>query len=203
MNSIRYNNALLYPSKIVCVGRNYSEHISELNNRAANQPVLFLKPNSAIASEIHAIPTETLHFESELSFLIERGKAVAVAFGLDLTKRKLQSQLKSQGLPWERAKAFDHSAVFSEFVSFDGDFLALGIELNINGSLVQQGQCSQMIYKPDFILADIQNVFNLEDGDIVMTGTPKGVAEVFCGDQYHGRVLHNGSTLIEARWVVK
>lgn len=203
MNSINWNGKPLYPTKIICVGRNYSEHITELNNRPADQPVLFIKPNSAIASEIYATPEETLHFESELSFLIEAGKAVAVGFGLDLTKRKLQSQLKTQGLPWERAKAFDHSAVFSEFVSFSGNNLELGIELSVNDKFAQQGHCQQMIYKPEYLFNDIQKVFTLEDGDIVMTGTPKGVAEVHRGDRYHGKVLYRQNTLVEAHWVVK
>jgi len=104
------------PAKIVCVGRNFVEHIEELGNEIPENMVIFLKPNSAVAEDLRACHDEPLHYEGELCFLFEKGRFAAVGFGLDLTKRNLQSQLKVKGLPWERAKAFDGSVVFSSFV---------------------------------------------------------------------------------------
>jgi len=203
MNPVYWNKKTIFPSKIICIGRNYSEHIEELNNQPASQAVIFMKPNSAISRDVLTVTNEVLHFEAELCFLIEDEKPVAVGFGLDLTKRNLQSQLKSQGLPWERAKAFNHSAVFSEFVSFNGNLDDLGIKLDINENTVQLGYCRQMLYKPDFLIQEILNDFSFENGDILMTGTPKGVGEVVRGDRYRGKVLYQENTLVEENWVVK
>jgi len=203
MKSVTWNGNKLFPSKIVCVGRNYVEHIRELNNRTADQAVLFIKPNSAICDEIQSQASEHIHYESELCFLVQQEQLAAVGFGLDLTKRQLQNQLKSQGLPWERAKAFNNSAVFSEFVDFQGDMLALGIELRINGEIKQQGGCRQMLYKPDYLLKEIAHNFSLEDGDIIMTGTPKGVGEIIRADVYCARVLFKDTVLLERNWQVQ
>lgn len=202
MKSVNWNGKTLFPSKIVCVGRNYVDHIRELNNRAADQAVLFIKPNSAISDEIKSQANEHIHYESELCFLVQQGKLAAIGFGLDLTKRQLQNQLKAQGLPWERAKAFNDSAVFSEFIDFQGDLLALGIELRINAELKQRGDCRQMLYKPDYLLKEIANNFSLEDGDIIMTGTPKGVGEIIRGDVYCAKVLFKDTVLLEHNWQV-
>lgn len=203
MNSVQWNAKTLFPSKIICVGRNYVEHIRELNNRPADQAVLFIKPNSAIGDEIKSQANELIHYESELCFLVQQRKLAALAFGLDLTKRQLQSQLKSQGLPWERAKAFNNSAVFSKFIDLPRDLLSLGIELHINGELRQQGGCQQMLYKPDDLLQEIADNFTLEDGDIIMTGTPKGVGEIIRGDRYCAKVLCKETLVLEQHWQVQ
>ncbi len=107
------DGAAVTPSKIVCVGRNYVAHIEELGNEIPEQMVVFNKPNSAIGDTLYANLGEPLHYESELAFMVRAGQLAAVAFGLDLTRRELQSRLKHRGLPWERAKAFDGAALFS------------------------------------------------------------------------------------------
>ena len=117
MNQVLYDGLPITPSKIVCVGRNYVEHIQELNNDVPDQMVLFIKPNSAISPTLRCYHQEPLHYETELCFMVVDGAFKAASVGLDLTKRQLQSQLKIKGLPWERAKGFDGSALFSEFVS--------------------------------------------------------------------------------------
>ncbi|NQZ57305.1 MAG: fumarylacetoacetate hydrolase family protein [Lentisphaeraceae bacterium] len=203
MNEISFDDKRITPSKVVCIGRNYVAHIEELANERPIEPVIFIKPNSAVSEKLIAGDAELLHYEGEISFIIENGVFVGVGFGLDLTKRQTQSVLKSKGLPWERAKAFDASAVFSHFVKFSGDVEKLHVELAINGKLIQQGGVEQMIFKPLFILTEIQRSFSLEDGDIVMTGTPKGVGSFTSGDEFVGRILHGVDVLIEKKWLVE
>ena len=131
MKFISRDGQKIYPSKIVCIGRNYVDHIRELGNEVPKEPVIFLKPNSAINSGIYSSESDVIHFEGEMSFVVENGELAGIGFGLDLTKREVQTSLKARGLPWERAKAFDRSAVFSEFVGFDGDISQLRLELFI------------------------------------------------------------------------
>ncbi len=200
MKSIRWNNKNIHPSKIVCIGRNYAAHIEELDNAPAQEPVIFLKPNSAIAREVNSHPSDLIHYEGEITFLISGGELAAVGFGLDLTKRDLQDQLKSKGLPWERAKAFDGSAVFSEFVSFD-DVSDLQMVFYINGVMVQQGSYELMLSKPMQALAAAKDFLSFEDGDLLMTGTPQGVGPVTTGDQYHGKIFEKNQCIVEATWV--
>ena len=126
-----------------------------------------------------------------------------MGFGLDLTKRKLQSSLKSKGLPWERSKAFDGAAVFSDFVRFSGQVRNLRLELYINGQLVQQGGCELMMYKPDEIIAEVQTFLSFEDDDLIMTGTPAGVGPLQTGDRFNGKIFENENLIVEASWVVK
>jgi len=202
MKKVIFNSKELIPSKIVCIGRNYVEHIKELNNEIPSSMVIFNKPNSSISHELYWI-SEDCHFEGEICFVIEKGEIAGVGFGLDLTKRELQTKLKSKGLPWERAKAFDNSAVFSEFVKFDGDFKSLRLELLINDKLLQSGGYDLMIYKPAEILKEIKSFMSLEDGDIVMTGTPKGVGTYKTGDKFVGRIYSDEKILIEKTWIAK
>jgi len=156
MNRILINNTEIFPSKVVCIGRNYTEHIAELNNETPDEPVFFFKPNSSISNEmIFPKGNESCHYEAEISFIIEDNKISAVGFGLDLTLREVQSKLKEKGLPWERAKCFHNSAVFSEFVSFSGDTSKLEVELYINNELKQKGGVSLMITKPQEIILNI------------------------------------------------
>lgn len=191
------------PSKIVCVGRNYAAHIEELNNELPEQPVLFIKPNSAISAELCTQPGEPIHYEGEITLRISDGQIAGVGFGLDLTKRELQARLKAKGLPWERAKAFDGAAVFSDFVPFDGDPSGLRLELWRNGARVQAGGVALMLNKPAALLADIAASFTLEDGDLVMTGTPAGVGLVKAGDRFVGRILDGERLLVEGAWMAR
>lgn len=204
MHSVRLGEKLITPSKLLCIGRNYVAHINELNNTIPEQMVVFNKPNSCITSTLSSFHQERLHYEVEICFLIEKEQLSAVAIGFDLTKRDLQSELKSKGLPWERAKAFDGSAVFSRFIPLDGiDINQLQIELFINSMRVQCGQVSQMIYSPETILADLKSYTQLYDGDVIMSGTPQGVGEIHMGDIFLSRLKLDGKTLIEAEWVAR
>jgi len=203
MKPIKWDGKDIFPSKIICIGRNYVDHIRELGNEVPKEPVIFIKPNSAIATDIQSGEADEIHYESEISFVIRFGEVVAAGFGLDLTKRDLQSRLKAKGLPWERSKAFDGAAVFSEFVTVSGSVEDLALELSINERLLQQGSCQLMIYKPNEILAEVKSFLTLEDGDLIMTGTPAGVGVVVAGDRFTGRIYKNGKLLVEDSWVVK
>lgn len=200
MNSIRFGGRPLRPGKIVCVGRNYAAHIEELGNAMPEEMVVFNKPPSAIGDRLRAEYGEPLHYEGEIALLIMAGAVAGVGFGMDLTRRALQSRLKAQGLPWERAKAFDGAALFSEFVPFPGDCTALALELRVDGALRQSGGVPAMLYPPGRILDELARFTTLEDGDIVMTGTPAGVGPVQAGSLYEGRVLLAGEALVEAAW---
>ena len=191
------------PTKIVCVGLNYVEHIEELNSKFSDEPVVFIKPPSALSDAILTGVDKGIHYEGEISFLIENGAYIGVAVGFDLTKRDLQARLKNEGRPWERSKAFDASAVFSSFVPFDVESMSqLRLDLELNGQLVQSASYDLMIYKPEFLLGNIQEFLTLEDGDIVMTGTPKGVGEFAVGDRFTGKLFMDDVVLVEKSWVV-
>lgn len=200
MNSINYGDQQIEPSKIVCVGRNYVAHIEELNNEVPDQPVIFVKPNSSVATQLHLSANEPLSYEAELSFLIMNGQINGVSIGLDLTKRETQSKLKSKGLPWERAKAFDGAAVFSQFVLSPNSLADLRFELEINGRLVQNGNVNLMINTPDVLITEIASFMSFEDGDVLMTGTPSGVGVVNAGDIFVGRVFDGKTLLVEQEW---
>ena len=203
MRSVNYDGQEFHPSKIVCVGRNYADHIEELNNEISREPVIFIKPNSAIDNVVYASEIDVIHYEGEIAFLIMSGELTGVGFGLDLTKRDIQSSLKAKGLPWERAKAFDKSAVFSEFVHFDGNVSDLRMEFYINNGLVQQGGCELMLNKPEDLLRDAKRFLSFEDGDVLMTGTPKGVGSVKSGDSYLGKILEKDKLIVKSAWIVK
>jgi len=207
LNTVLLNNRPITPSKIVCIGRNYVEHIKELGNELPTEMVVFFKPNSAISTKLSAFHQEPLHYEGELCFLYQQGKFTAIGFGLDLTKRGLQTKLKDKALPWERAKAFNGSALFSEFISIQSNNEELmekfSLELLINDKIVQAGDVTKMMVKPDKILADLQQFVTLEDGDIVMTGTPKGVGQVNAEDVFVGKVLLSGIEITRATWLAQ
>ena len=202
MNSIKFNGNLVMPPKVVCVGRNFVEHIKELNNEMPKQIVIFNKPNSAISSKLKFF-SGTHRFEGELCFLIKGGKIAGVGFGLDITDKKAQDYAKLKGLPWERAKAFDGSAVFSDFIEFNGDIHALSFKLYINGKLQQHGNIELMIHKPQEILKQIQNFQTLQDYDIIMTGTPKGVGSYKIGDEFKAAVYENGREILNCAFKAK
>jgi 2-keto-4-pentenoate hydratase/2-oxohepta-3-ene-1,7-dioic acid hydratase in catechol pathway len=203
LNRIFLNQRELFPSKVVCIGRNYTEHIKELKNEVPDEMVFFIKPNSSIATTM-TFPknSQTCHYEAEISFLIEEGKINGVGFGLDLTLREVQSTLKAKGLPWERAKSFLGSAVFSDFVSCDLSLNDLQMKLFINDALVQEGSIDLMIHKPLHIIKEFETFNAFEDGDILMTGTPKGVGSFQKGDVFKGQIFQANTLLVEQTFKV-
>lgn len=202
-NSVGFQNRQYSPSKVICIGRNYVEHIQELNNEVPTEPVVFLKPNSSISSHLYLHNIDAIHYEGEISLLIESNNFVAVGFGLDLTKRDLQSALKKKGLPWERAKAFDKSALFSDFVAITEPVSQLRMQLTINGKVVQTGNYELMLHKPESLLNEVKTFLTLEDGDIIMTGTPQGVGKINPQDVLVGQIFSGKTLLVEHTWSVK
>jgi len=186
--------------KIVCVGRNYAEHAKELGNKIPDKPVLFLKPPSSIIYSgdniIYPDFSNEMHHEVELVLLI--GKDVSKAnlkeaenaiigygVGLDMTLRDIQSEAKKKGHPWTISKCFDTSAVVSDFVLKENCTLTLDeeISLSINGIIKQKDQLNKMIFNPAQIVEYISSLMMLEEGDLIFTGTPKGVSKVNRGDK--------------------
>jgi 2-keto-4-pentenoate hydratase/2-oxohepta-3-ene-1,7-dioic acid hydratase in catechol pathway len=190
------------PSKIICVGRSYADHAKELGNAVPDRPVLFIKPPSALSALDAGIDwNKTLgscHYECELTLRIgqtlkaetDPQKALqavdAVTLGLDLTLRDLQDDLKKKGHPWERAKAYDGSCMLADWVDVSSvvrDWKDVHYTLQVNDELRQKGDTALLIFDVGTLLADISQVFTLEAGDVVMTGTPAGVAALQAGDQ--------------------
>lgn len=194
------NQIALPIGKVVCVGRNYAQHIRELNNPMPTEPLLFIKPNTALSAldkPVH-IPKHLgeCHNELEIAVLIDKPlshcsleqakEAIwGVGLGLDLTLRDIQNQAKKQGHPWERAKAFDHSCPVSRFVALQSiDNLAnLRFSLKVNNHIRQQGNSQDMLVPILGLLVEISQTFSLLPGDIVMTGTPEGVAALSAQDK--------------------
>jgi len=193
-NFVLFKNQKVYPSKIVCVGRNYVKHIEELHNEIPDDIVLFIKPNSSIGIPNFKRFNHSIHYEGEISFLISKdiyfGERVSksifkgIGFGLDFTMRDLQKKLKEKGLPWEKSKAFDGAAFFSEFKELpqDLDFNDIKFSLSINEELKQNSSTKYMLFKPLKIVENILKFFSLRENDIIMTGTPAGVGEIKRGD---------------------
>ncbi len=202
MKTVRFAERLCTPSKVVCIGRNYVEHIHELGNEIPSSMVVFNKPNSAITGTLRFISDDT-RFEGEICFLMMGGAIAGVGFGLDLTKAQIQNHLKTKGLPWERAKGFDGSAVLGEFVPFSGPLESLRMTLHINGALAQEAAYELMIYKPLDMIEEIKSFMSFEDGDIIMSGTPKGVASYNLGDEFVGRIYSGDLLLRESSWRVE
>ncbi|WGK93864.1 MULTISPECIES: fumarylacetoacetate hydrolase family protein [Flavobacterium] len=189
--------------KIICIGRNYTNHIAELQNERPSEPVIFMKPDSAVVLKQHpfVLPefSNEVHHEIELVVKINKvGKYIEPKFahkyydeisvGIDFTARDVQDQLKAKGLPWEKAKAFDGSAVIGEFVSKE-QFTSLddvNFELLKNGQVAQKGNSSLMLWKIDELIAYVSQFFTLKIGDIIFTGTPEGVAPVHPNDILEG-----------------
>jgi 2-keto-4-pentenoate hydratase/2-oxohepta-3-ene-1,7-dioic acid hydratase in catechol pathway len=189
--------------KIICIGRNYVKHIEELQNERPDEPVIFLKPDTAVVLKKFpfVIPefSNDIHHEVEVLVKINKvGKYIDAKFahkyyeeiglGIDFTARDLQAKLKEKGLPWEKAKAFDGSAVIGNFVS-KTEFAALdniNFELTNNGSVVQQGNTQHMLWKIDELIAYVSQYFTLRTGDVIFTGTPEGVAKVSTDDVLEG-----------------
>lgn len=181
--------------KLICIGRNYTDHIEELENEKPTDPVVFMKPDTAILlkKQPFFIPdfSDDVHHEVEILVKIKKvGKYIdkkfahkyydEISLGIDFTARDLQSSLKSKGLPWEKAKAFDGAAVIGDWVSkkeFD-DVNTLDFRLEKNGAIVQQGNTKFMLWKIDELIEYISKYFTLKIGDVIFTGTPAGVGSV-------------------------
>jgi 2-keto-4-pentenoate hydratase/2-oxohepta-3-ene-1,7-dioic acid hydratase in catechol pathway len=184
-------------TKVVCVGRNYAEHALELNNPVPETPILFIKPESSVV-DLHApliIPSSDCHYETEVAILMGAEisdapvefipEAIAgVGLALDLTRRALQSQLKSNSHPWEIAKSFDGACPISRFIRGDefSDLNSLSFSLAINGEEKQAGNTSDMLTPILPLISYISRFFTLRPGDVVLTGTPKGVGQLHAGD---------------------
>lgn len=190
--------------KIICIGRNYTEHIAELQNEKPTDPVIFLKPDTAVLLKKHPffIPpfSDDVHHEVEVLVKINRvGKYIQQEFaykyyeeiglGIDFTARDLQSKLKNKGLPWEKAKAFDGAAVIGDTWLKTTDFKSvdhINFSLKKNGAIVQQGNTSLMLWKIDELIEYVSQYFTLKIGDVLFTGTPSGVAKVMPEDELEG-----------------
>ena len=189
--------------KIICVGRNYAEHAKELNNPVNEKPVIFMKPETAtITGRLpFFIPdfSNDVHHEAEIVVRINKtGKNIEerfanryyddVTIGIDFTARDVQSELKSKGLPWELAKAFDGSAPFGKFIPKEEAFVDGCIDFHLlkNGEMVQKGKTSDMIFSIDRVISFVSGFITLKKGDLIFTGTPKGVGPVQKGDSLEG-----------------
>tara|TARA_R110002051_G_scaffold323023_2_gene415346 strand:- start:430 stop:1041 length:612 start_codon:yes stop_codon:yes gene_type:complete len=191
--------------KIICIGRNYADHIKELNNERPTDPVVFIKPDSSVLpkEQDFYIPefTKDVHYEVEVLVKIKKvGKHIEeqfahkyydeVGLGIDFTARDVQSALKEKGLPWEKAKGFDGAAVVGNWLpktNFE-DLNNLNFSLAKNGEMVQQGNTSLMLWKIDEIIAYVSKYFMLKKGDIIFTGTPAGVGKIESNDYLSGKL---------------
>lgn len=198
--------------KIFCIGRNYAEHAKELNNELPENPVIFMKPPTALlrqnADFYHPDFSKNIHHEIEIVLKIDKnGKSISpkfapnyythLALGIDFTARDLQNELKAKGLPWEIAKAFDHSAPISDFVPIAefNDLNNLQFELKKNGVTVQNGTTANLIFSFNYLISYISKFFTLHTGDLIFTGTPAGVGKVTIGDTLEG-FIENKKMLI-------
>jgi 2-keto-4-pentenoate hydratase/2-oxohepta-3-ene-1,7-dioic acid hydratase in catechol pathway len=189
--------------KLICIGRNYTDHIKELENEKPTDPVVFLKPDTSILlkKQPFFIPdfSDDVHHEVEVLVKINKvGKHIAKKFahkyyddiglGIDFTARDVQAQLKAKGLPWEKAKAFDGAAVIGEWLPKKdfNDINNLGFSLKKNEEIVQKGNTSLMLWKIDEIIEYVSKYFTLKIGDIIFTGTPAGVGKVIANDRLKG-----------------
>ena len=191
--------------KIIAIGRNYQEHAKELNNPIPTEPVVFLKPDTALLKEgkafYHPYFSNDIHYEVELIIKIgKEGKHItskfarnyieAIGLGIDFTARDLQQKCKEKGLPWEIAKAFDHSAPIGEFIPINeiADLNAIQFSLKQNQIVVQNGNSADMIFSFDDIISYVSQRFTLKKGDLIFTGTPAGVGKINIGDLLEGYI---------------
>lgn len=189
--------------KIFCVGRNYADHAKELGNTVPEEPVIFMKPKSALLQGhtpfYYPEFSNELHYEAELVLHIcKNGKYIQekhankyynkLSIGIDFTARDIQTELKKKGLPWEKAKSWDNSAVVGKWVDITPELIKKPIHfsLNKNTETVQEGNSKDMIFSFDYIVSHISNYFSLNIGDLVFTGTPAGVGECVVGDMLEG-----------------
>jgi 2-keto-4-pentenoate hydratase/2-oxohepta-3-ene-1,7-dioic acid hydratase in catechol pathway len=193
----------IIPNKVVCAGFNYAEHIEEIIKATQAPMAVFIKSNSAISDTFYHFD-DGYEFEGELSFIFANNKPIGVAFSIDITNRKLQHELMKDSLPWSLAKSFDNAAVFSQFIPLEGvDITALKMEFYRNGNLIQQGGYQQMINKPEDIVKKISGAMRMQDGDILMTGTPRGTTSYEVGDIFIGKIYSAEDLILEHQWQVK
>ena len=189
--------------KFLCIGRNYAEHAKELGNEVPDEPVIFIKPKSALLQPnspfYYPEFTNELHYECEVvlrickngKYLQERAASKyydAISVGIDFTARDIQADLKKKGLPWEKAKAWDNSAVLGKWAPIPENFDKSNVQFSMkkNGELVQNCHTKDMIHNFDKIIAHVSNYFSLNIGDVIFTGTPAGVGECVVGDELEG-----------------
>jgi len=189
--------------KIFCIGRNYAEHATELGNKIPTEPVVFMKPKNALlgskAPFYYPAFSNELHFEAELVLSIcKNGKYIPqkhaykyvnqITTGIDFTARDVQNDLKSKGLPWEKAKAWDNSAVIGKWQPLTESIGKSNINFSLerNNEIVQVGHSNEMIFKFDYLIAHISEYFSLNIGDLIFTGTPAGTGECSVGDTLKG-----------------
>jgi 2-keto-4-pentenoate hydratase/2-oxohepta-3-ene-1,7-dioic acid hydratase in catechol pathway len=209
-------NLILDPMKIICIGRNYAAHIEELKNEKPGQPVVFLKPDTALvkggAPFYYPDFSTNIHHEIELVLKISKeGKYIQPQFahryfeeiglGIDFTARDLQDQCKAKGLPWEIAKAFNGSAPIGDFksVSEFSDLKNIEFHLEINGEVKQKGNTSLMLFDFATIISYVSQFFTLKKGDLIYTGTPAGVGPVQTGDQLIGFIGNEKMLHVEVK----
>lgn len=202
--------------KIFCVGRNYVDHAKELNNDIPDEPVIFMKPKSALLQPhtpfYYPEFTNELHYECELVLRIAKnGKYIqekfankyydAVTAGIDFTARDIQNELKQKGLPWEKAKAWDNSAVIGKWVLLTGlkDRHKIDFSLQKNKELVQKGNSEEMLFDFDYIVSYISNFFSINIGDLIFTGTPAGVGEIVVGDEIEAFMEEQSMLTLEVK----
>lgn len=191
--------------KIFAIGRNYADHVKELNNEHPEAPVVFMKPDTALLREnapfYYPDFSQDVHHEVEIVLKVcKEGKHIdekfahkyydELAVGIDFTARDLQQKLKEKGLPWEIAKGFNGSAPVSNFVPVSqfADLQNINFSLNVNGQLRQQGNTQMMMYRFDYIVSYLSKFFTLKKGDLIFTGTPAGVAPVQIGDRLEAAI---------------
>ena len=202
--------------KIICIGRNYVEHAQELKNEIPVEPVFFMKPDTALLPKQNAfyLPgfSTDIHYEVELVLKISKeGKHIAEEFahkyydaitvGIDFTARDIQQKQKEKGLPWEPAKAFDHSAPVGEFISLSElpDPAKINFHLDINGKTVQQGTNELMIFTFAKVISYVSKFITIKKGDMLFTGTPKGVGQVKAGDKLEAFLENKKLLTVEVR----
>jgi len=198
--------------KIICIGRNYADHAKELGNEIPDEPVIFMKPKSALLQPhtpfYYPEFTNELNYECELVLrIIKNGKYIqerhasnyynGITVGIDFTARDIQDECKKKGLPWEKAKAFDNSAAIGKFIDITPDINKKSINFTFskNGEIVQTGNSGQMLFSFDKLIANISNYFSLNIGDLIFTGTPAGVGECVVGDELEA--FYEGTSMLK------
>ena len=202
--------------KIICIGRNYAEHAKELGNEIPDEPIIFMKPKSALLQShtpfYYPEFTNELHYECELVLRIcKNGKYIqerhasnyynGITVGIDFTARDLQDEAKKKGLPWEKSKAFDNSAAVGKFIDITPAINKKNINFTLlkNKEVVQKGNSAQMIFSFDALIANISNYFSLNIGDLIFTGTPAGVGECVVGDELEALIEDKSLLLFEVK----
>ena len=198
--------------KIICIGRNYADHAKELGNEIPDEPVIFMKPKSALLQPhtpfYYPEFTNELHYECELVLRISKnGKYIqerhasnyynGITVGIDFTARDIQDECKKKGLPWEKAKAFDNSAAIGKFIDITPAINKKNINFTFskNGEIVQTGNSGQMLFSFDKLISNISNYFSLNIGDLIFTGTPAGVGECVVGDELEA--FYEGTSMLK------